>query len=128
MATQQRLTWLRVKQANDVTVVRFATSRVLDEGPCEATGKQLFSLVDHEGRRKLVLDFTGVERLVSAMLAKIIWLDKRVKAAGGRLALCSLSPALSEVFQTLRLHQLLNIYGEEQEAMQTFERAAHKGG
>ena len=112
---------LRVEQVNGVTVVRFTSSRVLGEGPCQATGKQLFGLVDDEGRRKLVLDFTGVERLDSAMVAKLVWLDKRVKSVGGRLALCHLGPALSEVFQTLRLHLLLNIYGDEQEALRTFE-------
>jgi anti-sigma B factor antagonist len=110
---------LRVEQADDITVVRFTTSQVLGEGPCEAVRKQLFGLVDDGGRRKLLLDLTGVERLDSDVVAKLIWLDKRVKAAGGRLALCHLTPALSAVFQTLRLHRLLSIYGDEQAAVQT---------
>ena len=120
MRPQPRPSRLHVQQVNGVTLVRFTGSTVLGEGPCQATGKQLFGLVDDEGRRKLVLDFTGVERLDSALVAKVVWLDNRVKSVGGQLALCHLGPALSEVFQTLRLHLLLNIYGDEQEALRAF--------
>ena len=114
----------KVKQVNDVTMVSFTTSTVLGEGPCEATGKQLFSQVDNGGCRNLVLDFTGVERLDSAFVAKLITLHKRVTAAGGRLALCNLNPGLAEVFKTLQLHRLLKIYGEQQEALLSLQPSA----
>ena len=120
MSTPSRHSRLEVKHVGKVTVVRFPLSRILGEGPCEATGKQLQSLVGDARQRHVVLNFAGVERLDSAMLAKLITLHKKIEAGGGRLAICHLGPALSETFQTLQLHRLLNIYGEEPEALQAF--------
>ena len=120
MQVQPRSSRLEVKEAGEVTVVRFTDRRILGEGPCQTAGEQLFSLVDDRGCRHLVLNFSGVERLDSAFVAKLVWLHQKVRAAGGRLALCDLNPTLSEIFRTLRLHRLLHLYGEEQEALQSF--------
>ena len=120
MPPQPGYSQLTVKEVGEVAVVRLSTRSLSDEGSCEATSDQLFSMVSNEGRRKVLLDFTDIERLDSAMVASLIWLHKRVTAAGGRLALCNLNPVLARVFKTLQLHRVLNIYGEEQEALQSF--------
>src|SRR5437867_4415424 len=97
---------LRVRQVNGVTVVRFPQSDV--------SGETIANLVDD----RIVLDFADVERLDSAVVAKIVWQHKKLKAAGGRMTLCNLNPTLLGIFQTLQLHRFLHIYGDEQEALQ----------
>jgi anti-sigma B factor antagonist len=111
---------LEVKQAGTVTVVNFVTSRLWGEGATDDTGEQLFSLVDEEKCRQVLLNFNAVKRLDSSMMGKLITLHKKLKAAGGRLAICNLRLKLGEIFRTLKLHRYLNLYGDEQEALQTF--------
>jgi anti-anti-sigma factor len=119
MARQPQARLLESEPVGGVTVVRFACAEIWGTETVREIGERLARLADIVGPR-LVLDFGKVDRLDSTMLGQLISLHKKVKAAGGRLALCRLNPELLEVFETLRLTRLLDIYGEEQEALQSF--------
>jgi anti-sigma B factor antagonist len=119
MPLQARSSALRVRPRGGVTVVQFTEPQIRGEGPGEATGAHLYGLVDDGGHRHLVLNLAGVERLDSSMAARFVRLHKKVKAAGGRLALCHLSPDLLKIFQVLQLHRLLHICGDEEAAVQS---------
>jgi anti-anti-sigma factor len=114
--------WFETEQMGAVTVVRLsgACSRFLEENAIKQIADRLLAMVHDDGRRFLLLNLGNVERLDSLLLGKLVMLHKRVLAAGGRLALCKLSPSLYEVFQTLGLTGYLWIYGEEQDALQSF--------
>ncbi|NJS35896.1 MAG: STAS domain-containing protein [Brachymonas sp.] len=68
-------------------------------------------------KRKLVLNFSNVEYMSSAALGKFITLNKKVQAAGGRLILCNISPAIYEVFEITKLDKLFVIKGDEEAAI-----------
>lgn len=120
MSAQPRRRRLEVEDIGDVTVVKFADKKILDEQNIQVIGEQLFSLVDELGRRKILLNFGNVEYLSSAALGKLITLNKKVNAVGGRLILCSIDPQIYEVFEITRLNKLFNIQHEEQAALQAF--------
>ena len=65
---------LEVEDIGDVTVVSFTDRKILDEQNIQIIGEQLFSLVDEEGWRKILLNFGNVEYLSSAALGKFITL------------------------------------------------------
>ena len=96
-----------IEEVSDVTVAKFIDKKILDEGNIQIIGTQLFGLVDEDGRKKIILDFSNVEYLSSAALGKLITLDKKVKKAKGKLKLCSIRPDIYEVFAITRLNQLL---------------------
>src|SRR5215467_11205388 len=96
---------LDVEEVNDVTVARFTDKKILDESNIQIIGNQLFSLVDEDHRDKIVLDLTNVEYLSSAALGKLITMDKKVKAAGGKLRLCNIRKDIYEVFAITRLNK-----------------------
>ena len=82
-------------QANDVggvTVVTFLDRKILDAANIQELGDELFSLVEKDGHKKVLLDFGGVDFLSSAALNKLIVLDKKSKTAAGRVKLCNLKP------------------------------------
>ena len=83
-------------------------------------GEELFSLVEDEGRKQLLLNFSNVEFLSSAALNKLIILDKKVKSHGGKLKLSNLKPEIYEVFVITRLNQLFDIKDDEAEAVKAF--------
>src|ERR671923_1144530 len=99
MSSQPRRRRLEVEDIGDVTVVNFVDKKILDEQNIQIIGDQLFSLVDESGRRKLLLNFGNVEYLSSAALGKLVALNKKLQAAGGRLILCNIAPQIYEVFE-----------------------------
>jgi anti-sigma B factor antagonist len=115
MAAGQRR--IDVEQIGDVTVARFTDKKILDENNIQVIGNQLFGLVEEEGRKKIVLDFSNVEYLSSAALGKLITMDKKVKAAGGKLRLCSIRPDIYEVFAITKLNKLFDIKDDQDQAL-----------
>jgi len=109
---------LEIEEVGEVTVVNFIDKKILDEQNIQIIGEQLFELVDNQGKKKILLNFSNVEFLSSAALGKLITLNKKVQAAGGRLGMCKITKEILEVFQITRLDKLFKIYPDEQAAMQ----------
>src|SRR5215204_4780396 len=99
MSAQPRRRRLEVEDIGDVTVVNFVDKKILDEQNIQIIGEQLLSLVDDEGHRKVLLNFSNVEYLSSAALCKLITLNKKLQNQVGRLILCNIDPQIYEVFE-----------------------------
>jgi anti-sigma B factor antagonist len=108
---------LRVEQIADVTVVYFLDKRILDEPTIEVIAEQLFSLVDQDGRRKLLLNFSDVEYLSSAALGKLINLQNKLDAGQGKLAMCSVFPQILEVLAVTKFDKIFKIFPDEESAI-----------
>jgi anti-sigma B factor antagonist len=108
---------LDIEEINGVTVAKFIDKKILDEGNIQIIGNQLFGMVDTDGRKKIVLDFANVEYLSSAALGKLITMDKKVKAAKGKLRLCHIRPDIYEVFAITRLNKLFDIRDTQEQAL-----------
>src|SRR3972149_1207162 len=119
MPRQQRLD---VSEVGDVTVVHFRDQRIIEDLGIQEMGQELFHLVEGEDRKKLILNFSAVGFVSSAALGKLITLDKKVKARGGVLTLCSIRPEIYEVFAITRLDRLFDIKADESEALAAFCR------
>lgn len=117
MPTHKRID---VSKVGDVTVVKFVDKKILDEAGIQELGSELFSLVEHDNRRSIVLNFDNVDFLSSAALGKLITLDRKVKSAQGRLKMCGIRPEILEVFQITKLNKVFDIRGEEAEAISAF--------
>ena len=118
MALHRRLT---VTDKGDVTIVGFVDRKILDESSIQDLGIELFSLIESEGVRRLVLNFTRVDFLSSAALGKLTTLDRKVKAAKGKLKLCCIRPEIYEVFKITRLDRLFEIHPDEESAVAAIE-------
>lgn len=108
---------LDIEEVGAVTVARFVDKKILEETNIQLIGNELFALVDEEGRKKLILDFSLVEYFSSAALGKLITLDKKVKASKAKLRLCSINPEIYEVFAITRLNKLFDIRDNREEAL-----------
>jgi anti-anti-sigma factor len=120
MRRQAQIRGFEVEQLGPVTVGKFTISSILDDEATRRLGEELSALAEFPGSRQLVLNFTGVKRLTSTMLAKLITVHKKVKAGGGRLALCSIHPEVYAVFEMMELTKVFDIYPNEQEALESF--------
>ena len=109
-----------VTQKGEVTVVRFVDRKILDEANIQELGVEMFKLVEQEQRKNRLLNFFNVEFLSSAALGKLITLDKKVKANGGRLKLSNIRPEIYEVFAITKLNKLFDIKDDETDALAAF--------
>jgi anti-anti-sigma factor len=117
MAQYRRLT---VSDVGDVTVVRFVDRKILDELNIQELGQELFQLVEEDNKTRLLLNFQHVEFLSSAALGKLITLDKKVKAHGGKMKLSNIRPEIYEVFAITKLNKLFDIKDDEADALAAF--------
>ncbi|NOX52833.1 MAG: anti-sigma factor antagonist, partial [Planctomycetes bacterium] len=54
---------LEIEEVGDVTIATFVDKKILDESNIQVIGNQLFILVEEDGRKKIILDFSNVEYL-----------------------------------------------------------------
>jgi anti-sigma B factor antagonist len=112
-----RQPFLEIDQVGEVTVVRLLRPDIEKPEDVEAVGQRLLRVPQELGRRRVVLDLTHVEHMVSSMVGKVIALYKELRARSGKLALCGLRPVLAEELDALRLTQLFKAYPTEAEAI-----------
>lgn len=118
MAAGQRR--LDIETIGDVTVARFVDKKILDEANIQIIGNQMFGLVEEDGRKKIILDFSNVEYLSSAALGKLLTMGKKVEGAGGKLRLCSIRRDIYEVFAITRLNRVFDIKDDVDQALEGF--------
>jgi anti-anti-sigma factor len=99
---------LDARQAGDVTLVTVLTPD-LSETKAKAVGLTLVHLVEGVARPRLHLDLGQVRFLAGTLLGKLVALHKRVRAAGGELALLNVTDPVYEVLEVTRLHQVLDV-------------------
>src|SRR5262245_48553182 len=117
MASRSTQQLLLVEDLGKVTVVKFKRREILDVGMIEDIGDQLFQLVQ-EQRRRLLLNLGNVDRLSTAMVGKFLAAHKKAQATTGQLAFCSVDPKIYEVFELLKLTDVLTIYPDEQKGLE----------
>ena len=108
---------LDLEDVDDITIVRFIDKKILDETNIQIIGNQLFGLVEEDGRKKIILDFSTVEYLSSAALGKLITMNKKVAAASGKLKLCNIRKDILEVFTITKLNKVFDIQDNLEKAL-----------
>jgi anti-sigma B factor antagonist len=112
--------WLEREDRGEVTVVRLRAAKVLNEETTRAVFDPVYSLAGGMGRNRLVLNLAPAQYLPSLALGKLVLLNRKVQAAGGRLALCQLSPAVAETLEATHLADLFDVYATEDDALRSF--------
>jgi anti-sigma B factor antagonist len=108
---------LEIRKNDDVTIVKFAERKILDEITITRIGDQLHALVAKSVEPKIVLEFSNVSHMSSSALGMLITLLKRVREKGGQLRLAAIQPAILEVFRITRLNEVFDIHETTEEAM-----------
>jgi anti-sigma B factor antagonist len=111
---------LDVTDVGNVTVVRFRDHKIVEDVNIQELGQEMFRLIEADGRDRLLLDFALVDFLSSAALGKLITLDRKMKAHGGKLKLSNIRPEIYEVFAITKLNRLFDIRKDEADALAAF--------
>jgi anti-sigma B factor antagonist len=101
---------MTVAYADEATIVTFTDDRILEEKDVRELEQALASLIGQAEGISLVLDFSNVKFMSSAVLGLLIKVSKRVYEHDGRLALCAIGPKIYEIFKITRLTKIFDIY------------------
>jgi anti-anti-sigma factor len=118
MSETQASDLLAREDVGDVTVLRVREPMLRGDETTESLFAQTSALVD-AGRSRLVLNFAAVVYLASMALGKLVNLLRKVRSAGGGLALCQVHTRIEEMLQMTHLADILLICGMEQEAVRS---------
>ncbi len=69
------------------------------------------------GTTHMLIDFSNVQYISSAGLRIVLIAAKKMKAAGGKLALCALGDAIAEVFKISGFASILDIHADKESAL-----------
>ena len=117
---ERKLKLLTSEAVGNVGVVRFATSRILDASNVDQLGEEFTHLVKDENMTKMVVNFQNIEYMSSAVIGKLITLNKSIATAGGKVKFCCIDEGVMEIFTIMRLDKLIKIYEKEEDALDSF--------
>ena len=104
---------LEVGKNGDGIVVRLGKHRILDELTVDKISDELLGVADRPDCHRLLLDFSGVAQLSSAMLAELVRLHRKMEPKGEKVRLSGISSQLRPVFTTTWLNRLFDITDTE---------------
>ena len=119
---------LRSAENGDVLVVYFNDNKILDETKIQQIHSELNEKLTEVPAGKLLLNFDNVSFMSSAMIGKIILLNKKCKASDVKFKICSISDNVMEVFKLMRLNKVLDIQNDEEKAVASFDKKGWFGG
>ena len=93
----------------EVLVIGFTDTKILDSQRIDQVGKELQDSIPQAIQKKLLLNFAGVSFMSSAMITKLVMLNKTCKAQNIALKFCEVSPNVLEVFKITKLNKLFDI-------------------
>jgi anti-sigma B factor antagonist len=108
---------ITVSYQDTATIVTFTDEKILEEKDVRQLEQSLASLIDQADGIALVLDFSNVRFMSSAVLGLLIKVSKRVYEHQGRLALCAIGPKIYEIFKITRLTKIFDIYKDADAAV-----------
>jgi len=107
---------IRSRQDGALTRVEFTERTIIDEVVIQRIGQDILKLVEAQASPKMLLDFSGVQHLSSAALGVLITVNSKVKARGGKLALCQIAKPIFEVFRITKLDKLFQVHDSAEDA------------
>jgi len=75
------------------------------------------SLVSPSGVPRVVVQLSALDFMSSAFIARLVALNKRIRAAKGTLILCGLHPFVREAFHDSRLETVFDISDDQEAAL-----------
>lgn len=108
---------LKVVTDGEATIVSFLDVAFLDETSIRELGDELELLVTNSNKINLIVNFTNIDYLSSAVLGRLVKVYKLVKAKTGKMILCHIKNTILQVFKSTRLDKMFEIFPDQEKAV-----------
>ncbi len=102
------------------------TARLIDESQIQEVANELMEIINSIDQDRLLVNFSTVGFMGSAMIGKLIMLDKKCKSLHLDMRLCCLNDNIMEVFRLMKLDTVFKIYDDESTAVKQFKEHKKK--
>jgi anti-sigma B factor antagonist len=100
---------ISVEYVKNATIVSFTDEKILEEKDIHSLQESIMSVIEQAEQIHLIIDFSHVKFLSSAVLGLLIRISKRIYEHDGRLRLCNIDPKIYEIFKITRLTKTFDI-------------------
>jgi anti-sigma B factor antagonist len=100
---------ISVEYVKNATVVSFTDEKILEEKDINSLQESIMSVIEQAEQINLIIDFSHVKFLSSAVLGLLIRISKRIYEHDGHLRLCNIDPKIYEIFKITRLTKTFDI-------------------
>lgn len=108
---------IAVEYDGNVTIATLSDEKILEDADILALEESLLPLIEQNSELLLVLNFSEVKFLSSAVLGLLIRVSKKLYESKGQLRLCSIDPKIIEIFRITRLDKVFEIYDDQDSAV-----------
>ena len=113
---------LEISEQDGIKIIQFQDSHLIDATLIKNAADELLKQIDGT-TPKVVLDFSNILFLASAMLGKLITVHRQVRLNGGSLAFCSIPEQTLETFRVSKLDTYFDIYPNVEKAIGAIKEA-----
>lgn len=108
---------LKVVIDGEATIVSFLDVAFLDETSIRELGDELEALVTKSDKINLIINFTNIDYLSSAVLGRLVKVHKLIKAKNGKMHLCHIKNSILQVFKSTKLDKIFAIFPDQAKAL-----------
>jgi anti-sigma B factor antagonist len=112
---------------DDILTIRVLDERLVEPEQLKRLFDDLYALLGKTDEQQVVLDLAGVKFMASAMLGKLVALQKKCEEYRAKLKLASVDPQIMEVFKITKLHKVFDIQPDEATARKSFSKRGFFG-
>jgi anti-sigma B factor antagonist len=110
-----------------ILTIRIQDERLVEPDQLRRLFEDVNTVVGKSDSEQIILDFSGVKFMASAMLGKLVALQKKVQEFRAKLKLCCVAPEIHEVFKITKLHKVFDIQADEAAARKSFSKRGFFG-
>ncbi len=92
----------------------------IDSGTSTVLEKKMISLIETDGVKDIIMDFSAMDYISSAGLRVLLMAAKKTGKAGGKVVLSSLCPNVREVFDISGFSSIFSIFDSQADAVKGF--------
>ncbi|MFZ4638025.1 MAG: STAS domain-containing protein [Pirellulales bacterium] len=111
---------IQTGKKGDIHLVLFKDKKILDDTVLDEIRTEMTQLIGKASGPDVLLDFSNVEFMSSAMLGLLGQLHRKISTGHGRLKMCGIRPEILTVFKITNLDKLFSIHKDAPTALPTF--------
>jgi len=110
-----------VEYVKNATIATLTDERILDESDIQALENTIMPLIQQDPGLNLIICFSEVRFLSSAVLGLLIRISKKVYESNGQLKLCAIKQNILAIFKITRLDRVFDIYEDREKALENLD-------
>ena len=112
---------IEVEYVQHAAIATLTDEKILDESDIRGLADSIMPLLETSPGGNLVLDFSNVKFLSSAVLGLLIRISRKIYESQGQLKLLGINPKIHEIFKITRLDRVFDIHVDRYDAVQSLD-------